>query len=79
MELESRPDPIIDRELMDQLRDIATARESDTIAVIVLAGTKERGLGFSVSSVHDSEEETFELFAHVLTQEAVAKGWVSDS
>lgn len=79
METESRPDPIIERDLMDQLRDIATARESDTIAVIVLAGNESRGLGFSVSSALDDEQETFHLLAHALTHEAIAKGWTSGS
>lgn len=62
---------------MDALRKLATEHEPDTIAVIALAGTPERGLGLSASSATD-ETETFRLLAHALHVEATAQGWIDE-
>jgi len=83
MEMESRPpspdpDLLVGRARLDEIRaQLTETFDEDTIAVIVLAGTPERGLGLSVSSATD-ERETFRLLVHALQEEAVDQGWIDD-
>jgi hypothetical protein len=59
---------LLPEDYMHSLRAVVTNHEPDTIAVIVLSGTEEKGLALSVSSVK-GHEETLHLLTHALAAE----------